>query len=1031
MGQRGQGVGREGRLTRGTAPDAPGTHPVAVGPPRCAEPRVAPEAGSAWPLDRLAAGPEHRPMAASDSTSTTSALLLTDMVGSTSLTQRLGDAAMSELWRGHDRIARDLLAPWRGREIDKTDGMLLLFACVADAVGYALALHRGIASSGLPCRVRSAIHSGPLTFRHNDAADVARGAKPLEVTGVAVATTARVMAIALGGQTLLTAPARHALGEVAHRLVTHGFWQLHGVAEPVELFEVGEGDQAPFAVPADGAKAYRVSWQGDRWQPTRELSHSLPAERDRFVGRRGDLQALARKLQAGAKLVSIVGIGGGGKTRLALRHAWEHLGDYPGGAWFCDLSQARDLHGIAFAVAQGLQLPLGQAEPVGQLAQAIAGRGRCLVILDNFEQVARLAEATLGRWIDGAPQSSFIATSREVLGIVGEQLLPLDPLPGDEAFDLFSQRAAAARHGYLPDSGDAEAIRQLVGVLDGLPLAIELAAARVRVMPPQALMARVRDRFDLIGTRAGRHDRQATLRATFDWSWDLLDDAEKAALAMLSVFEGGFTVDSAAAVLSPADGSLHDAIDAVQALVDKSFVRQTGDDRFDLLQTVHDYAARRLIAPGDFPGSGPDCAAAAQARHWRHFATLDERAAIAHRCRESNNLIAACRRAAAAGDAPSAAACLVVAWASLRLTGPYRAAVDLAQTVGALPALADRERATVLWVCGDALELLGEIESARNQLQRGLDCAQRVGDPGVSARLLIALGTRQTLDGELGQARDTLERAAALTAGPQHTALRMHALNALGLHHDHQARWQQAQGCYEQALALARSLGDRRMEGGLLGNLGGLHHDLGDLQAAQQHYDSALALASNLGDRRWEGNAHCNLGLLHQEQGRRAEARGHFETALAMAQQVGHVRLEYTVLCNLGILLGGEGRLEDAGRHLQQAVDAASACADRRAEGQFRGYLAVNLALRGRLDEARASLAAGQTLLLAMSDRLSHALLLCDRAEVEWLDRCPSAARMAIDEARRLAQALHCADSSELCRRILALDSSVAASAQA
>ena len=293
---------------------------------------------------------------------TLQALLLTDVVDSTRLAEALGDAAMAAVWTAHDRIARDLLPIWRGREIDKTDGMLLLFDQVADAVGYALAYHRALAARDLPIKARAGIHVGPVTLRPNPAADVARGAKPIEVDGLALPIAARVMSIALGGQTLLSADARLALGVVATadspRVQSHGHWRMQGVAEPVELFEIGESD-APFATPPDGAKVYRVVRQGELWQPMREVRHSVPAERDSFVGRSEALHALADKLDDGARLVSVLGVGGTGKTRLVTRFAWTWLGDYPGGVWFCDLSQARTLDGIHFAVAQGLDVPLG------------------------------------------------------------------------------------------------------------------------------------------------------------------------------------------------------------------------------------------------------------------------------------------------------------------------------------------------------------------------------------------------------------------------------------------------------------------------------------------------------------------------------------------------------------------------------------------------------------------------------------------------------------------------------------------------
>ena len=949
------------------------------------------------------------------------ALLLTDVVDSTRLTEELDEQAATALWSAHDRLARDLIPRWRGREIDKTDGMLLLFDGVADALGYALAYHGAIRERGLAIKARAGIHYGTVSLRANPPEDVARGAKPIEVDGIALPMVARVMSIAGGGQTLLSEDARRALGVLPLRIQSHGHWLLHGIAQPIELFEVAD-DEAPFMAPADGAKAYRVVRQGDLWQPLREIRHSLPAERDSFVGRQESLAVLATKLDAGARLVSVLGMGGVGKTRLVTRFAWTRRADCPGGVWFCDLSQAREVDGILFAVAQGLEVPLGQADPAVQLGQAIAGRGRCLVVLDNFEQVARFAEETLGHWLERAPLAQFVVTTREVLGVVGEEIVALPPLEREDAVELFLKRANAARQGYAPGADDLNAIGQLVKVLDGLPLAIELAAARVRVMAPRTLLARMKDRFDVLLSHAGRRDRQATLRAAFDWSWELLSESEKATLGRLSVFEGGFTLDSASAVIdvdaTPGSPSI---VDLVQWLVDKSFVRQVSNERFDLLESVREYAAQHLRTSGRFDQSGPECEAETRARHWRYFASIDERTAVANRGAELSNLVAACRAAAAAGDGPSAVGCLVAAWTALRSTGPYRAGVDLAALVDRMSTLDDRDKAWVHWVAGDALDTLGDVESARLHVEQGLQSARQAEDSTCRARLLIVRGSRQGLDGELDGAFASLTEANRLGEGQADDAVQASALIVLGRLMEYQSRFAESRHYYWKALALAAATGDRRMEGGVLGNLGGIHHALGEMEHARSHYERALALASEVGDRRWEGNGHCNLGLLYQEQGRSTEARAQFDMALNTAREVGHVRLAYIVLCNLGILLTAEGHLPEAAQHLEQAVKGAVASSDRRAEGQSRGYLALVLAKQGLIEEAHDMADRGESLLMASADPLSHALLLCDRAEIELLASQPAAADAAMQRARRIADEIDCGPQSELRRRLAAI----------
>ena len=950
--------------------------------------------------------------------STLRALLLTDAVDSTGLARALGDEAMARHWAAHDRAARDLLPAWHGREIDKTDGMLLLFETAADAAGYALAYHRALAALGLPFKARAGLHVGPVTLRENSAADVALGAKPVEVEGMAKPVAARVMSAAQGGQTLLTDDARLALGATTLRVQSHGHWRLQGLSEPIELHEVGDAD-APFSPPPDQAKAYRVVRQGELWQPVREVRHSLPAERDGFVGRAEPLRALAAKFEDGARLISVLGMGGTGKTRLVTRFAWTWLGEFPGGVWFCDLSQARTPDGIHFAVAQGLDVPLGMADPVLQLAQAIAGRGKCLVILDNFEQVARHAEETVGRWLDRAAQAKFIVTTREVLGIVGEETLALAPLPPNDAATLFLRRAESAKQGFRPSADDLAAIDQLVKVLDGLPLAIELAAARVRVMPPRTLLARMSERFKVLWSTAGRRDRQATLRAAFDWSWELLSAPEKAALAQLSVFEGGVTLESAEAVLDlSAEADAPWTVDVVHWLVDKSFVRQVADDRFDLLESVREYAAEHLRTEGRYAGSGAAAAAAARLSHWRHFAALDERTAAAHGCAELNNLVVACRHAVAFADAPSAIGALVGAWAALRLSGPFRVGAELAVLVLGMPGLHAQQRARAHWVAGSALDVLGEMTPARTHIDQGLALASEAGDRLGEAQLRMAAATQSAAAGHLAEALRDLTRARALAIELGARSLQCLILNDLGSLSHHQGRLDEAREFYDAALGLARALGDHRLEGGLLGNIGGVEYDHGRFDQAQWHYESALALAREVGDRSWEGNARCNLGLLHHEQGRTAQAGPQFEAALTIAREIGHVRLEGTVLCNLGLVFEAQGDLAAAHTHYDQAVTVAREIGDVRLEGQFRGYLGVLDARLGRFSESRACLSTGEALLLEASDHLSLSLLLCGRAEAEQLAGDGAAALHWWQRARALAEPLQVDAATELGRAL-------------
>ena len=908
-------------------------------------------------------------------------LVLTDIVDSTRENGRVGDAAMAAVWREHDERARDLIRQWRGLEIGRSDGFLLLFHAAADALAFTLAYHRLLPTLQRPLAARAGLHLGLVSLRRNAPVHTERGATVFEVDGLAVPIAARIMAAAQAGQTLLCAAAAQALGAAQAGLRSLGHWRLKGVAEPLELFAAGQPGAA-LQPPPDSEKAYQVLRQGDLWLPRRELPHSLPAERDAFVGRTDALAQLVRRIDQGARLVTLVGPGGIGKTRLALRFGRAWLGQFPGGAWFCDLSPAQGLDGIVHAVAQGLGLSLTAGDPVEQLARALAGRGPCLLILDNVEQVRSDAAACLGRWLDAAGQATFVATSRERLGLPGEALLELPPLSADDSTRLFMLRAEAALFGFAPGAGDQGAIEPLVQLLDGLPLALELAAARVRVMSPQVLLQRMTERFRLLATTGARPDRQSTLRGAFDWSWALLSEAEKAALAQLSVFERGFSLEVAEALLDPEWCGDAWPLDLLQALVDKSLVRRQAGGRFDLLRTLQEYAAEHLCTPGRFVGSGEAGRRATQLRHARWFATRSEAQALAGGCVDTDNLVAACRRAAELGDAAAATGALVLAWAALRLVGPFRAAIELAEQVQQMPGLDRAGWATVGWVAGSALYQLGRVAEARQRYQQALVQAEDAGILRAQARLHCALGELTTATGEADQADEHLQRALLLARAEGDALLECRVLNGAGALAGQRSRLDEAAARYHEALAIARRLDDRRWEGGILGNLGWVSYSQGQVEPAQGHYEQALALAVETGDRRWEGNARCNLGLLLQERGRPAEAGAQLSQALDIARQIGAARLEATVLCNLGLLAEAEGDLPRACQLHEQAVAVMHSLGDRRTEGRFRIELGRLYGAAARWDAARDCLAAAQALLEAVSDTAGRELLEACRAKV-------------------------------------------------
>ena len=931
--------------------------------------------------------------------------LFTDIEGSTTLWDRHPVAMRAALAR-HDGLLREAIAACGGSIVKSTgDGVLAAFVAAPDALAACLAAQRALQASAadtpnagpaasdaelpIALMVRMGLHTGEAELRDGD------------YFGGSLNRAARIMSAGYGGQILLSAATAdsvrgHLPDGVALREM--GEHRLKGLLEPERLLQVVAPD-----LRAD-------------FPPLASLTgHRLPAERDAFVGRREPLAELARRLGTGARLVSILGLGGTGKTRLVTRFGWSSLGQFPGGAWFCDLSEARSVDGIVHAVAQGLDVPLGKDDPVAQLGHAIAGHGKCLVILDNFEQVARHAEETLGQWLNRAGNARFLVTTREVLGLPGEEVFALAPLAPTEAAALFLRRAEAAKPGFAPGPEDRAAIDPLVKLLEGMPLAIELAAARVRVMLPRTLLARMNERFKLLASTGGRLDRQATLRAVFDWSWDLLSLPEKAALAQLSVFEGGFTLESAEAVLDLS--AYEDApwpMDALQSLVQKSLVRHVTDARFDLLVSVQEYVAEHLRTAERYEGSGPAALLAAQARHGVYFASLDETAAFAEGCAELDNLVAACRRAVARGDADVAARTLEGAWAGLDLRGPFRVGVELTALVQGMPGLDGAAVARAARVAGSALRACGKNAESRTQFEVSLARARGVGDRRCEGLALVSLGVADTDEGQLESARARGTAALAIAREIGDIQLQSRAQNALGDLEEETGRPEQALLLYEEALATIRKTSDPRWEGNLLGNVGNVYLQLGDLDRARSNGEAVLALAREAGNRRLEGNTLCNLGLIDQVQGRFAEALDRLEPALTVVREMGNVYAESIVLCNLGMVYESLSRRNEAQGCHEASLALARELGHRRTEGQIQGYLGLLHARGGRFEEARHCLAAGEALLRAMSDGTSLGILLCSRAETEHLAGVGDAAEDLLNAAEAIAADVKAGADSEL-----------------
>jgi predicted ATPase/class 3 adenylate cyclase len=824
--------------------------------------------------------------------SSTRALLLTDVVDSTRLSETLGDQAMAEVWAAHDRVARDLLPPWRGREIDKTDGMLLLFDDAADALQYALAYHRALADMALALKARAGLHVGPVILRENKAEDVARGAKPLEVDGLAKPTTARVMSIARGGQTLLTPEARAALGPAPPvPLQSHGHWVLKGVSTPIELFEGGD-DPARFAPPVDGEKVYRVVRVGERWLPAREIPNNLPQQTTSFVGRERELEELRARLGS-ARLVTLLGMGGMGKTRLSLQVAAEVMAEFPDGAWFIDLSPIRE---PALVLGEAVTV-LGVREEPGRpllhsLCAHLAPR-RMLLVLDNCEHLMQPAADLAHAVLKAAPGVRLMASSREALRVPGEQVVPILPLPlpaqGDgvdalmrsASVRLFVERAQSHKPAFALTAQEAPVVAELVARLDGIPLALELAAARVRSLPVAEINKRLADRFKLLtgGSRV-LQERQQTLRALVDWSYDLLQPAEQLLFARLAVFAGGFELEAAETVCGHAPIEPFEVLDLLTSLVEKSLVlldERSATPRYNvMLQTLRDYAHEKLVQFGDEAATaGRHCAhyfgIAKQVRDDLRLMRAEQAQVLAQAERELDNFRAAAL-AARGGHADVAIAvklpmALQTFWLLRGRVGEAREAVRAALALPGVQAVA-RTHAWGLYIGAVLASSQNDHTEARRLLQANLDIVRGLGNPAEVAAALSTLAVAQAQGGAPQDATASEREALQILEELDDPA-------CLCISHLHLGQFAASTGdaaaataSLQQALIRSRQIGQQEIEAECCFELGVLALQAGDAAGAEPWLVGALRISQASGNRRGEAYAQWGLGrcaLLHAD----------------------------------------------------------------------------------------------------------------------------------------------------------------------
>lgn len=689
-----------------------------------------------------------------DLPSGTVTFLFTDIEGSTALLTRLGAEGYAEALLEHRRALRAAFVAHLGVEVGtEGDSFFVAFPTAPGAAEAALAAQAALA--GGPIQVRMGLHTGtPLLVGD-------------EYVGEDIHKAARVAACGHGGQVLLTEATRQLAGVGVTSLGMH---LLKGFDDPVEIFQLGGGS----------------------FPPLRTISNTnLPRPASPFLGREREVSEVMALLNDGARLVTLSGPGGSGKTRLALEAATRLVPEFPAGVYWVGLAPLRD----PTLVAETVALTLGAKEGLA----AHIGDRRLLVVLDNLEQVVEAAPE-LSALVGACPHLRLVVTSQTLLWVNGEVEYPVLPLTDSEAVALFG-----ARSGAEPD----DAVHRLCLALDNLPLAIELAAARGRVMSPQQILERLSGRLDLLKGGRDADPRQQTLRATVEWSYELLSDEEKALFARLAVFRGGCTLEAAEAVAEA-------GIDSLQSLVDKNLLRHR-EDRFSMLETIRAYAAERLETSGK---------AEMQRRHAEHFLALAVEAELHLRVdspewldileRDHDNLRAALDRLKALGDDQRVVQLTAAVWRFWYLRGHILEGGR--RLDAALAADAGRTSARARALNGSAVMATqrGDGAMTRIRAEDALAIHRESGDAWGVAYSGFMLGHAAALDHDFSAGREAFEdsRQAFRALGDESYA--QLASRSLAWMYYALGDRLRALATHEDNLVRARASGNRRMEGATL-----------------------------------------------------------------------------------------------------------------------------------------------------------------------------------------------------------------------
>jgi predicted ATPase/class 3 adenylate cyclase/Tfp pilus assembly protein PilF len=917
--------------------------------------------------------------------------LFTDIEGSTTLWEQYPDAMKSVL-AAHDTLIRHAIEEHGGR-IFKTvgDAFHAVFPQAENALQAAIESQRILYQQswkGIPgLRVRMALHTGTAEERDGD------------YFGPALNRLSRLLAAGHGGQTLLSLTTKEALPALPDcvELRDMGERRLKDLSRSERIFQVVVRD-----LPSDFPPLVTLE----------AVPNNLPTAVSGFVGREQEIAEVKRLLST-THLLTLTGSGGCGKTRLSLQIAADLLDTFPGGVWFVELATLSDPARVPGAIAMATSI---REDPSKTILTSVAENlhtKTALLILDNCEHLITACAQVAHTLLRACPNLKIMASTREALGILGETVWRVPSLPECDSVRLFFERALAVVPDFVLTDQNKPSVVQICHRLDGIPLAIELAAARVNVLHVDQIAARLNDRFRLLtgGSRTAL-PRQRTLRAAIDWSYDLLAEAERSLLRRVSVFSGGFSLEAAETVCASEQVPVEEVLDLLSRLVEKSLVlveKVESEARYSMLDMVRQYGRERLLECGEVEISSrrhrdyflamaekaaPELIGADQARWFDRLDLEHEnfRAALTWCQAEAEGMDTALRLTAALSRfwfmrchfeegrmwlrdaiARASTAKRTSEWAkALRGAGTlalmqddYVSARSLYEEAFAIfQELDDRGAiAATLVNLANTSWAQRQFTSAQSEAEEALQRFRELGTKRGIATALSILATTLHQRGEDERARSLLEESLAIFRQLNLKDGIAHNLDALGLIASSKGDYATSRSLHEESLAIHRRLGDKAKIASVLTNVGHTCLGQGDLDAAEAAFTESLQVAKQLGGRRWLSLALHNLGLTALKRGDHKLAREHLLHALRDRAELGDkVDIAYS-LEGLAALDAAEGNPARAVRMFgsAEALRAAIGVPRERADEERHQQLVYSVRTQLTAENFEKEWAAGRT----------------------------------------------------------------------